>query len=163
MAARVLSTRMNAVLREEKRLVYSIGASSQPAREYPGFGLFTARAPTDPAKAEALAEAVSDMYAAFAQDGPSEEEMAVAKRQIANQLDQFMKEPDFWVNWLSTLDYRGLSLDDLVAAPADYQGITAGEVRGAFARYNAPTARFRFIVTTVDPIRGDKEEEPAKR
>ncbi|MEK7879979.1 MAG: insulinase family protein, partial [candidate division NC10 bacterium] len=75
LGARVLSTRMNRIIREEKQLVYSIGASSQPASEYPGFGLFVARAPTDPVKAHALAAAVEEMYLAFAKDGPTAEEM----------------------------------------------------------------------------------------
>lgn len=153
LAARILSTRMNTVLREQKQLVYGIGASSQPAVEYPGFGLFSARAPTDPAKADALAAAVAEMYEAFAREGPTEEEMVVAKKQIANLLDQAMKEPDFWVSRLSVLNYRGLSLDDLVRAPAEYQGYTAREVRSAFsARYDAPGARFRFIITPVDAV-----------
>jgi len=147
MAARVLSTRMNRIIREEKQLVYSIGASSQPASEYPGFGLFVSRAPTDPAKAEALALALDEMYAVFAKDGPSDDEMAVAKKQIANQLNQLMKEPEFWTGRLSTLDYRGLSLTDLVEALAAYQRYTAQEVRDAFARYFKPEARFRFVIT----------------
>jgi predicted Zn-dependent peptidase len=54
-AARVLSTRMMKTIREGKQLVYSIGASSEPAVIYPGFGLFAAVAPTDPGKAPALA------------------------------------------------------------------------------------------------------------
>ena len=157
MAARILSTRMNAILREQKQLVYSIGASSQPAMEYPGFGLFAARAPTDPVKAAALAAAVDEMYGAFAKDGPTEEEMVVARKQIANLLDQTMKEPDYWVSWLSVLNYRGLSLDDLVQAPAEYQRYTAEEVRAAFfARYNAPGARFRFIITPLDPVEAEQ-------
>src|SRR5258705_12340856 len=62
-AARVLSSRMMKTIREGKQLVYSIGASSEPAVIYPGFGLFAAVAPTDPGKAPALAAAVEDMYA----------------------------------------------------------------------------------------------------
>ncbi|MBI4525795.1 MAG: insulinase family protein [Deltaproteobacteria bacterium] len=147
MAARILSTRMNTLLREEKQLVYSIGAWSQPASEYPGFGLFMARAPTDPAKAEALATALNEMYAAFGENGPTDDELAVAKKQVANLLDQVMKEPDFWLTRLAILDYRGLSLDDLINGPADYQRYNAEEVREAFTRYNKPDARFRFVVT----------------
>lgn len=159
MAARVLSTRMNAVIREEKQLVYSVSASSQPASAYPGFGLFVARAPTDPAKAEALATALNEMYAVFAKDGPSEDEMAVAKKQIANLLDETMKEPDFWLSRLSVLDYRGLSLTDLTEAPAAYQQYTAREVRQAFARYYKPESRFRFVITPLDAGPGQTKAE----
>lgn len=165
MAARVLSTRMNAVIREEKQLVYSVSASSQPASEYPGFGLFVARAPTDPAKAEALANALNEMYSLFAKDGPSEDEMAVAKKQIANLLDQAMKEPDFWLSRLSTLDYRGLALTDLVEAPRAYPQYTTQEVRQTFTRYYKPESRFRFVITPGDAgtSQTKAEKSPAQR
>src|SRR5206468_3333677 len=86
-AARILSTRMTKTLREERQLVYSIGASSEPAVVYPGFGFFVAAAPTDPVKAPVLATAVEEMFAAFAKDGPTPEELTVAKKQMANLLE----------------------------------------------------------------------------
>jgi zinc protease len=147
MAARILTTRMTKVLREQKQLVYSIGASSEPAVIYPGFGLFVAVAPTDPAKAAVLASAVQEMFAEFARDGVRQEELTVARKQMANLLDEFMKMPRFWEGRLATLDYRGLDLDDLLDAPKQYQGFTAQEVQEAFARYNRPEARLTFVVT----------------
>jgi len=147
LAARVLSTRMTKSIREDRQLVYSIDASSDPAIVYPGFGIFSAMAPTEPAKAPALAAAVEAMYADFAKDGPTPEELVVAKKQIANLLDELFKTPDFWRSRLSTLDYRGLSLDDLLDAPAQYQRFTAQEIQDAFARYDRPEARFRFVIT----------------
>jgi zinc protease len=147
LAARVLSTRMTKTIREEKQLVYSIGASSEPATVYPGFGLFAAVAPTDPGKAPALATAVEEMYAAFAKDGPTADELDVAKRQMTNLLDELLKTPQFWLAQLSTLDYRGRALDDVVDAARQYQAFTAEEVRETFARYHRPEARMRFVVT----------------
>jgi zinc protease len=147
LAARVLSTRMLKTIREEKGLVYSIRASSDAAVVYPGFGRFVAVAPTDPGKAAALATAVEEMYAAFAKDGATEEELVVAKKQTATLLDEIMKTPDYWSSHLSTLEYRGVGLDDVLAAPAQYAGFTAREVRETFARYDRPDARFRFVIT----------------
>jgi zinc protease len=147
MAARVLTTRMTKTIREEKQLVYSIGASLEPGLVYPGFGLFASAAPTDPGKAPALAAAVEEMYAAFAKDGPTPDELAVVKKQMANLLDELMKTPDFWLGRLGTLDYRGLTLDDLVEGPAQYQGFTAQEIQQTFARYDQPRSRFRFVIT----------------
>ena len=146
-ASRMLTTRMTKSIREERQLVYSIGASSEPAVAYPGFGLFAAIAPTDPGKAPALAAAVEDVYAGFAKDGPTPDELAVAKKQTANFLDETFKTPNFWLSRLSTLDYRGLGLDDLLDAPAQYQRFTAREIQEAFARYNRPDARFRVVIT----------------
>jgi zinc protease len=146
LAARVLSTRMRGVLREERQLVYSIGAQSRPGEAYPGFGVFAAQAPTDPTKAEALGEAIAEMFAAFAAEGPSAEELAVAKHQLVNVVDEAIKGPDFWIDRLSTLDYRGLSLDDIGRITADYQRFTVDEVRETFARYARPEGRFRIVV-----------------
>jgi zinc protease len=147
MAARVLTTRMTKTLREDRQLVYGIGASSQPAVVYPGFGLFTAVAPTEPAKAPVLAAAVEEMFADFAKDGPTPDEVGVAKKQMANFIDETLKTPNFWLDKLSTLDYRGLRLDDLLDLPAQYQGFTAQEIQETFARYDRPEARFRFVIT----------------
>jgi zinc protease len=146
-AARVLSTRMTKTIREARQLVYSIGASSEPAVIYPGFGLFAAVAPTDPVKAPVLAAAVEDMYAELAKAGPTADELAVAKRQMTNLLDEILKDPSFWSSRLAALDYRGQKIDDVLGARAAYEGFTADEVRDGFARYDRPDARLRFIIT----------------
>ena len=70
----------------------------------------------------------------------------MAKRQVANQLDEAMRTPAFWTDRLSTLDYRGLSLDDLARIRADYENFTADEVRETFARHIRPEARFRVVI-----------------
>jgi zinc protease len=147
LAARILTTRMNKTIREDKQLVYSIGAWSEPATVYPGFGLFAAVAPTDPSKAPALAAAVEDMYAAFGHDGPTPDELAVAKKQMTNMLDETLRNPGFWSSQLATLDYRALDLDDMLAARAQYDAFTATEVRDTFARYHRPETRLRFVIT----------------
>jgi len=146
-AARVLSTRMNRIVREERQLVYSIHANSHPGAEYPGFGLFVAQAPTDPDKTQALATILEELYTAFAKVGPTDDEMRVARAQIDNSLSELLAGPDFWLGRLATLDYRGAKLDDVVTARERYAALTAREVREAFARYYAPAARVRIVVT----------------
>jgi zinc protease len=147
LAARVLSTRMLKTIREEKGLVYSIRASSDAAVVYPGFGRFAAVAPTDPGKAPALATATEEMYAAFAKDGPTADELVVAKKQTATLLDEVMKTPEFWTGWLATLDYRGIGIDEILVGPAQYETFTARDVHDAFVRYDQPASRFRFVIT----------------
>jgi zinc protease len=146
MAARILSTRMHRTIREEKQLVYSIGAGSRPAFEYPGFGLFAAQAPTDPTKTDALVAAVNETFVEFSKGGPSEDELAVARKQLINTLDQMIKTPDYWVGRLGTLHYRGLDLTELMRGRQHYEQMTAQEVREAFNRYFAPTSRLSFVV-----------------
>ncbi|TMQ22149.1 MAG: insulinase family protein [Candidatus Rokuibacteriota bacterium] len=147
LAAQVLSTRMLKSIRQEKGLVYSIRAASEPGVTYPGFGVFVAVAPTEPGKVHALSTALEETFARFAKDGPTVEELTVAKKQTANLLDETLKTPDYWSSALATLDYRGLTVGDLLDAPAQYERFTAREVQDTFASYDRPAARFLFVIT----------------
>ncbi len=151
MASRILSTRMVTEVREKAQLVYSIGSSSRAATTYPGFGVFSASAPTEPAKVEALVTKLGSMYEEFAKNGPTEEELAVARRQFATTYEEQMREPGYWSGRLSRLTYRGASLDDVMADPAAYQALTADQVRSTFAKYYSNDSA---IVVTVTPTSG---------
>jgi zinc protease len=137
-ASMILSTRMNREIREEEQLVYSIGAGFRAGTTYPGCGTMSAAAPTDPAKAERLLEKITSMYVAMASKGVSEEELSVAKRQIANTLDEQMREPSFWLSRLAQMTFEATNLDDVMQAPTAYQAITAQQVRDTFSRYYSP-------------------------
>lgn len=146
MAARILSTRMVKEVREDAQLVYSIGASSRAASTYPGFGIFSASAPTEPGKAAALVEKLASMYDAFAASGPTAEELDVAKKQMANTFDEQMREPGFWSGQINRMTFRGTSLDDVMNEPAAYQALTAQQIQQTFARYAAPKNRLVVLV-----------------
>ncbi len=147
MATTILSTRMVREIREEEQLVYSINAGSRAATTYPGFGMVSAAAPTDPAKADSLLAKIDAMYTSLAQDGVTDEELEVAKKQIANILDRQIQDPDYWLSRLSEMTFYDKNLDDVVNAPAAYQAITADRVRETFARYYAPDKSVVVVVT----------------
>ncbi|HEX8876283.1 MAG TPA: insulinase family protein [Phycisphaerales bacterium] len=147
-AARVLSTRMVKEVREEAQLVYSIGASSRSGTTYPGFGVFSAGAPTEPAKVQPLVEKLASMYAAFAKDGPTESELEVARKQFAKNFEEQLIEPAFWQTRLESLTFRGVSLDDMLKQPEVYAAMPAEEIKATFAKYAAPE---NAIVVTVAP------------
>ena len=155
MAARIMSTRMTKEIREEDQLVYSMGASSRPGTTYPGFGVFFATSSTAPEKAAALAAKIPAMYEVFAKGGPTEEEMQVAKKQRANDFEEQMRTPQFWAGVMSEMTFRGAKLDDVVAAPAAYQAMTAQQVKDAFAKYYS---KDNSIVVVVKP----QAAEPSK-
>ncbi|TWT44229.1 Peptidase M16 inactive domain protein [Phycisphaerae bacterium RAS1] len=135
MASRILSTRMVKEVREEAQLVYSISASSRAASTYPGFGVFSAAAPTEPTKAGPLVEKLAEMFATFAKNGPTDEEMDVARKQMAKTFEDQMREPGYWSGRLNQLTFRGISLDDILSEPAAYQSMTAAQVRDVFGKY----------------------------
>lgn len=149
MAARILTTRMVKQVREEAQLVYSISASSSPGEIYPGYGLFFTAAPTDPQKVDRLVEKLESMFDEFAKDGPTDDEVNVAKKQQANLLDESMKTPPFWSGQVAGLTYRDRNLDDVLAGPAEYEKMTAAEIREAFARYHTPNSRIRAVLRST--------------
>jgi zinc protease len=158
LAAQILRSRMVQELREERGLVYSIGASNMPGEAYPGFGRFFAASPADLPKADELASAIHEMFAAFAKEGPTDEELETAKLQLANILDERMKEPSYWTQRLSDMTYRGRSLTDVVEAPERLQTYSASEVRRAFASLYAPENRFTIVIRPEKPdVRGETD------
>ncbi len=147
MASRILSTRAIMEIREKKQLAYAPQVGSQPATEYPGYGLVFFYSTTDPEKKEALAGAVGELFSKFGREGPSPDEMDTVRKQIANTLDEQMREPTYWSTRLSTLDYRGNKIDDVLAAPAAYKAFTADDIRETFTRYCKPEGRFDISVS----------------
>ncbi|MEO1129430.1 MAG: insulinase family protein, partial [Planctomycetota bacterium] len=154
-ASRILSTRMIEELRENQQLVYGIGVGSAPGVAYPGYGMVTAGSTTEPGKSATLRDEIVRMYRDFASNGPTEEEMQVVKLQVANALDESMKEPRFWVSVIQDMTYRGSSLDDVLGAPEAFQSFTGEEIRDTFARYFSDASLFWMI---IEPERDASEE-----
>jgi zinc protease len=146
LASRVLTMRMNKVIREEKQLVYSIGARSAPATAWPGYGLFFANAPTDTAKVPALISTIGEIYDAFAKEGPTADELGIATKQIFNTFEQQLQDPGYWTVQLGTLSYRDRKLDDIMSTKEAYGAFTSADVREAFARYYKPDSTMVFSV-----------------
>ena len=118
----------------------------------------SASAPTEPRKATALVDALASAYAAFAADGPTEDELAVAKKQAAVLFQEQVKDPAYWLARTSLMTFRGVRLDDVAADPAAYQALTAKQVKDAFAAYYAPR---NTIVVVVSPVAGDAAAKAA--
>jgi zinc protease len=148
MASRILSTRMVKQVREEAQLVYSMSAGSRAATTFPGFGLFSASATTEPSKTGPLVAKLASMYEAFAKEGPTAEELGVARKQFANTHEEQMRDPGFWSGRIGRSTYRGTSLDDIVNEPAAFQALTAEQIKATFARYYS---KEKSIVVVVKP------------
>jgi predicted Zn-dependent peptidase len=149
MAAKILTTRATKQIREEKQLAYSPQVDSAPGVEYPALGLFALVTSTAPDKLPSLMASVTELYTAFAKDGPTEEELETAKKQFANTFDQQLREPAYWADTLRALDLHGRSLESILDAPAAYQGMTAEQVRNLFGKYFKPAGTFEISASPV--------------
>lgn len=134
-ASQILTDRMNDRIREKERLVYSIQAFNKPGKEFPHTGFMAAAAPTDPKNVDKLADVIIEMFKEFADKGPSEEELTTAKKQIANTLKDQMKEPNYWLQQIGELTYRGKTLSEIKQMPQIYQTYTSAQIQDAVKKY----------------------------
>ncbi len=151
-AGNILSSKLIKRVREELSIVYSIRASNRPSWVYADAGVFSAGAPCDPENVNKVNDEVHSLFAKFAADGPTQEELTNAKKQIANNLDTQMREPRYWSSFLSDYSFHGRSLDEVKSEKAAFEKITDAQIQRVFKKYYTPQRQFR--VTAV-PTGGD--------
>ena len=147
LAALTLSSRLVKQVREELSIVYSIGARSTPAWIYHDAGRMSAGAPCSPANALRVNSEVHKIFRVFAENGPTEEELANAKKQMANNLDTTTREPSYWWGILRNHDLRHRKLDAEINIKEDFQTFSTAEIRTIFKKYY--TTERRFDVTAI--------------
>ncbi len=145
LVSQTLTSRLIKRIREEAQLVYSINADNRVMESYNDSSLFYTGAPCDPEKVDDVVKEAEAIFAAFADSGPTPEELENAKKQIVNNLDTTMKEPRFWWGLLQHLDTRRLSLDDYRKVKEDYQSYTAEELCDVFRKYYKPERTFSVV------------------
>lgn len=146
MATRIITDRMTKSLREEKQLVYGISCSSAPNPALRDGSMIIAGSFTDPARSAELATAIREMFTEFATNGPTTDEVDVARKQLRNEFETSSQEPDFWLGVLSDLRYRGRDLAEIKQLPSYYDTITAEQLKDVAAKYFVDAGRFEFIV-----------------
>ncbi len=156
LAALILDTRLIKRIREELGIVYSISANSAPSQTYIDSGVFISGAPCQPGKEAEVIREIEAIFTAFAGSGPTEEELANARKQMAENLDWQLREPAYWFDLLRTLDLRRLKLDDFKTIREHYAAMTAEQVQAVFAKYYKPERVFRI---TARP--GGETDKPA--
>jgi zinc protease len=156
LAALTLDSRLVKRVREDLGLVYGIGANNVPAEIYDDSGLFLSGAPCAPASGEDVLREVEATYKAFAESGPTPEELENAKKQTANHLDKQLREPQFWFERLQHLDLHRMKLADLKNIPEGYAALTAEQVRDTFRKCYTAERTFRVVAV---PANDQIEEE----
>jgi zinc protease len=142
-------------VREELSIVYSINANNTASWIYEDGGRFTSGAPCDPTNAVRVTKEVHKILKDFADKGPTEEELANSKKQMANNLDTGMREPTYWWAILRNMDLRQRDLSIEKTVKQDYQAYTAEQIQGAFKKYYKPERLFEITALPT----GTKPEE----
>jgi zinc protease len=149
LAELILSSRLVKKVREELSLVYSIRAANVPAWIYEDAGRFGTTAPCDPANAGKVFDVIQQIFTDFARSGPTEEELANAKKQMQNTLDTDLLEPGYWWGILRTHDLHGRDLSVEKRVREIYDGFTAAQVQTAFQKYYVQERTYRVTALPV--------------
>ena len=155
-ASRILERRVLRAVREERGLTYSTTVYAQSSKVYPDTSALHVEFTADPdkvAEAAALAKAVVERFAA---EGPSDEEMETVRKQLQNILGTMYKEPRFWVDVLSDLEYHGTKLEDLEGAIETYLAFSKDEVAAEMRKTIVPE---RFAMVLARPKAPSAAEE----
>jgi zinc protease len=142
LASQVLSTRLVKRIREDEGLVYSIRSRYRAGRVYEDSAPFSAGAPCEPSKEKRVADEIHEVFAKFAKEGPTKEELDNAKKQVANNLDTGMKEPAYWWRILRHHDLHRRNLAEERTEREAFQTYTTDQVRAVFRKYYQPTRQF---------------------
>lgn len=161
-AAMILNSRLREEVREKLGLTYSVDCDARPAKAYPGAGLFAAYAATDPHRAAEAADICRTMMEQLAAKGPTEEEMATVHKQFANILETSQKEPAYWADVLSDLDYRGTLLSDVKEALQKYTTYSAADVLEVLGKYMIESRRIQVIALPVEKPKPAEAPSPAQ-
>lgn len=145
LAARVLDRRLMQELREQRGWVYAVSCTSDAAQDYLGNGRFAVRFSTDPAKAQDAMQLARRIVEEMIANGPTEEDLTIVRRQLANEQEVSQRTTRYWMRWLSGMHSRGDTLDGLKEQPTAYQRITTKEVRDVLARYITLERRVAII------------------
>lgn len=161
-AANILDSRLIKRIREELGIVYSIGAQNRPERCYEDSGFFLSGAPCAPEKPGEVIKEVETIFQAFADAGPTADELDAAKKQILNHLDTQLKEPNFWFEQLKYFDLHRMKLADVKNIPEAYQSLTADQVKDVFKKYDVPKRIFRISVVPKKAAEAQPQEKKAE-
>ncbi|HNO79599.1 MAG TPA: insulinase family protein [Phycisphaerae bacterium] len=160
LSSEILTSRLIRRIREELAIVYSLSASNRPSSSYRDSGMFMSQAPCEPTKAQQVVEEAHKIFDDFAKNGPSDEELSNAKKQVKNNLDEEMKEPGYWFSVLQQLDFHGMNLADEKQLPDAFDAFTAKDLVDVFGKYYKPARLFR--ITAVPSGTDEKAKEAEK-
>lgn len=156
LASLIVSSRLVKQVREELAIVYSIGANNSPSWIYDDAGRFLSGAPCDPTNAVRVVSEVHKIFKDFADKGPTAEELANAKKQMANNLDTGMREPTYWWSILRNYDLRKRDLAIEKTVKEDYQAFTAEQLQASFKKYYTPDRIFKVTAAPAHPAPENK-------
>jgi len=138
-------SRLTKEVREKRGYAYSVYSYFLPLRQ-PGpfmIGLTTKRS-----QAGDALKVVKDTLSAFLKDGPTEAELADAKRNLAGGFPLRVDSNRKILDYLAVIGFYGLPLDYLETFQAKVEAVTSAQVKSAFSRHVQPAHLVTVVVAS---------------
>ncbi len=135
LASQILQSRLLEEIREARGLTYSIGCFNLPGVYYEDTGFLAAYFQADPQKAREAAGVAREFILNFMKEGPTDEQWATAKKQLAVKRKADRAEPRFWLDLLATFDYRERNLKDVKQTDERMDAFEKAEMLKILGRY----------------------------
>ena len=145
LVASILEGRIREEIRETYGLTYSTNTYAKPDKIYPAMSALYVQFTTDPGKTQEAVQLARNVVEAFATEGPTDDEVQTARKQISNAVETMLQEPHFWVNLLSDLDYHGTRLDDVHGLIDKLMAFSKADIAAATRQIVRPE-RFALVV-----------------
>ncbi|WIM04750.1 MAG: insulinase family protein [Candidatus Nitricoxidivorans perseverans] len=138
-------SRLMKEVREKRGYAYSVHSYFAPRRFEGPFqiGLQTKRE-----QAGDALKVAGEVLAGFMKDGPTEKELAAAKKNLINGQALRIDSNAKLIGYLSAIGFYGLPLTYLDDFPAKVGAVTAKDVREAFARHVKPSSLVTVVVAS---------------
>jgi len=136
-------SRLMKEVREKRGYAYSVYSYFQPQKQLGPFqvGLQTKREQASPAL-----KVVEDVLKDFLTNGPTEEELRAARRNLADGFPLRIDSNRKLLEYLALIGYYGLPLTYLDDFPRMVEAVSAADIRAAFARHVRPDHFVTVIV-----------------
>jgi len=162
LAGRIITNRLLTEVRERRGLAYSVRARSSPHTLYQGNSRFRVAFAVDPNKADEAARVVEAVVDDFVRNGPTPEELVIAREQASNSFRSGSRTPEFWLDILSDLEYMGADLAWVKSYLQDVTRHTPEQMMAVVRKYVRPDRYVRVIGAPADAPTATAAEDTRK-
>jgi zinc protease len=156
LAAAILERRLHQEIREQRGLVYGISCSVSFNNAVRGMGRFGVRFATDPEQVHAVARMARHFVERFAQDGPTAEELDIARRQRKVTFEKALLLPGVWADRLSNANRGSADVDEIRGFKWILDEIKPADVSTAMRRYVIDDRRVQAVSIAAGVEAGTK-------
>lgn len=162
LAGRIITNRLLTEVRERRGLAYSVRARSSPHTLYQGNSRFRVSFAVDPNKADEAARVVEAVVDDFVRNGPTPDELSIAREQASNSFRSGSRTPEFWLDILSDLEYMGADLAWVKSYLQDVSHHTPDQMMAVVRKYVRPDRYVRVIGAPADAPTSTAAEDSRK-